>query len=340
MLPRDPRHPSLLSIVVPLFNEQASIDALIPRVMQVLESEGLNAEIILVDDGSADDTWDKMVAWRANHENLTLVALSRNFGKEIAITAGLDVTEGDAVIIMDGDLQHPPETIPAFLRRWREGYDIVYGVRRDRSEDGAARRAATKAFYRVFNRLSNTPITPDAGDFRLMDRKVVEAIRRMRERARFMKGIYSWVGFKSTPVEFDVVSREGGRSSFSRSRLFALAFDGILSFSTAPLRMAVVLGAIFAGISISAGLYFLGRTLLLGVDTPGFATIIVSTLALSGLILLQLGLMGLYLGRIYEEVKGRPLYLVRDLVGRAAAENAEPGAAARRHIKDLVRPPA
>ena len=340
MLPRDPRHPSLLSIVIPLFNEQASIDALIPRVTQVLEAEGLNAEIILVDDGSSDDTWDKMVAWRAARENLTLVALSRNFGKEIAITAGLDVTEGDAVIIMDGDLQHPPETIPAFLRRWREGYDIVYGVRRDRSEDGAARRAASKAFYRVFNRLSNTPITPDAGDFRLMDRKVVEAIRRMRERARFMKGIYSWVGFKSTPVEFDVVSREGGRSSFSRSRLFALAFDGILSFSTAPLRMAVVLGAIFAGISISAGLYFLGRTLLLGVDTPGFATIIVSTLALSGLILLQLGLMGLYLGRIYEEVKGRPLYLVRDLVGRAALEDASPGAAARRHIKDLVRPPA
>ena len=340
MLPRDPRHPSLLSIVIPLFNEQASIDALIPRVMAVVDAEGLTAEIILVDDGSSDATWDKMVAWRANYENLTLVALSRNFGKEIAITAGLDVAEGDAVIIMDGDLQHPPETIPGFLRRWREGYDIVYGVRRDRSEDGAARRAATKAFYRVFNRLSNTPITPDAGDFRLMDRKVVEAIRRMRERARFMKGIYSWVGFKSIPVEFDVESREGGRSSFSRSRLFALAFDGILSFSTAPLRMAVVLGAIFAAISISAGLYFLGRTLLLGVDTPGFATIIVSTLALSGLILLQLGLMGLYLGRIYEEVKGRPLYLVRDLVGRAAPEHMAPGVAARRHIKDLVQPPA
>ena len=343
MLPRDPRHPSLLSIVIPLFNEQESIDALIPRVTGMLAAEGLTAEIILVDDGSSDQTWDKMVAWRAAHDNLTLVALSRNFGKEIAITAGLDVAEGDAVVIMDGDLQHPPETIPLFLRRWREGHDIVYGVRRDRSEDGAARRAASKAFYRVFNRLSSTPITPDAGDFRLMDRKVVEAIRRMRERARFMKGIYSWVGFKSIPVEFDVVSREAGRSSFSRSRLFALAFDGILSFSTAPLRMAVVVGTAFAVLSISIGLYFLGRTLLLGVDTPGFATIIVSTLALSGLILLQLGLMGLYLGRIYEEVKGRPLYLVRDLVGRSASENTVPGHQGDRlarardlHIKDLV----
>jgi glycosyltransferase involved in cell wall biosynthesis len=350
MLTRDPREPALLSIVIPLFNEQASIDALIPRVTEVLEAAGLSAEIILVDDGSSDATWDKMVAWRASHENLTLVALSRNFGKEIAITAGLDVAEGDAVVVMDGDLQHPPEMIPVFLRRWREGYDIVYGVRRDRANDGAARRAMSRAFYRVFNSLSNTPITPDAGDFRLMDRKVVEAIRRMRERARFMKGIYSWVGFKSVPVEFDVISRVQGRSSFSGSRLFALAFDGILSFSTAPLRMAVVIGAAIAIVSISMGVYYMGRTLLLGVDVPGFASIIVSTLALSGLILLQLGLMGLYLGRIYEEVKGRPLYLVRDLMGKAAREPTLLGAGAltraraageQRHVKNLVpHPPA
>lgn len=339
MLPRDPRDPSLLSIVIPLYNEEGSIDALIPRLQDVLEAESLAAEIILVNDGSADHTWNKMVAWRGVHENLTLVDLSRNFGKEIAITAGLDVADGDAVLIMDGDLQHPPEMIPAFLRRWREGYDIVYGVRRDRSEDGATRRAASRAFYRVFNSLSNTPITPDAGDFRLMDRKVVEAIRRMRERARFMKGIYSWVGFKSIPVEFDVISRAAGKSSFSPARLFALAFDGILSFSTAPLRMAVMIGAVFATVSISMGLYYMGRTLILGVDTPGFATIIVSTLALSGLILLQLGLMGLYLGRIYEEVKGRPLYLVRELVGRAAQDARARGALTRtrdRHIRDLV----
>lgn len=356
MLTRDPSEPALLSVVIPLFNEQGAIDALIPRVTEVLEAAGLNAEIILVDDGSTDATWDKMVAWRGSHENLTLVALSRNFGKEIAITAGLDVAEGDAVVVMDGDLQHPPEMIPVFLRRWREGFDIVYGVRRDRSKDGATRRAASRAFYRVFNSLSNTPITPDAGDFRLMDHKVVEAIRRMRERARFMKGIYSWVGFKSVPVEFDVISRVQGRSSFSGSRLFALAFDGILSFSTAPLRMAVVIGAAIAMVSISMGAYYMGRTLILGVDVPGFASIIVSTLALSGLILLQLGLMGLYLGRIYEEVKGRPLYLVRDLVGKAPPEPtilgagtlmgsrapAEPRPAKdhiKNHVKDLVPHP-
>ena len=337
MLPRQPREPKLLSVVIPLFNEQGSIDALVPRLTEVLEAEGLTAEIILVDDGSSDSTWDKMVAWRATHENLTLVALSRNFGKEIAITAGLDVAEGDAVVIMDGDLQHPPETIPVFLRRWREGYDIVYGVRRDRRDDGATRRALSKAFYRVFNKLSTTPITPDAGDFRLMDRKVVEAIRRMRERARFMKGIYSWVGFKAIPVEFDVTVRQHGKSSFSGSRLFALAFDGILSFSTAPLKAAVLIGALFALGAISLGAYFMFRTLFLGVDTPGFATLIVSTLGLSGLILLQLGIMGLYLGRIYEEVKGRPLYLVRDLVGKSPDSVVAPlHKLSDRHIKDLV----
>src|SRR5262249_26124475 len=155
------------------------------------------------------------VAWHANRDNLTLLTLSRNFGKEIAITAGLDVAEGNVVVIMDADLQHPPELIPEFVERWRRGADIVYGVRPDRPHDGAIRRALSRAFYRVFNSLSKTPITPDAGDFRLMDRKVVDAIRRMRERARFMKGIYSWVGFKSEPVEFEVAARAAGKSSFS-----------------------------------------------------------------------------------------------------------------------------
>jgi glycosyltransferase involved in cell wall biosynthesis len=188
----------------------------------------------------------------------------------------------------------------------------------------------------VFNSLSKTPISPDAGDFRLMDRKVVEAIRRMRERARFMKGIYSWVGFKSTSVEYDVVERAHGTSSFSPFRLFGLAFDGILSFSTAPLKVAVLIGSLLATCSITLGIYYMLRTLILGIDVPGFASLIVSILALSGLILLQLGVMGLYLGRIYEEVKGRPLYLVRDMVGKAAStERVVP---ALRQFKDLVPP--
>ena len=204
MQSREERGPGLLSIIVPMFNEEASLDALFTRLLDVVDRHGLNAEIICVNDGSADATWDRLVLWRSRIDNLVLVNLSRNFGKEIAITAGLDVAEGHAVVIMDGDLQHPPETIIEFIKMWRAGYDIVYGVRSDREHDGALRGWLSNMFYRVFNSLSKTPITPDAGDFRLMDRKVVDAIRRMRERARFMKGIYSWVGFKSVGVEFDV----------------------------------------------------------------------------------------------------------------------------------------
>ncbi len=334
---RDLREPALLSVVIPMFNEAASIDALFARLFPVIAQQGLAAEVICVDDGSSDATWDRLQLWRSQHDIITLVGLSRNFGKEIAITAGLDVAEGNAVVIMDGDLQHPPEVIPAFLERWREGYDIVYGVRNDRTGDSPARRYLSRAFYRVFNALAETPITPDAGDFRLMDRKVVDAIGRLRERARFMKGIYSWVGFKSASVAFEVGARRNGKSSFSLLRLVALAFDGILSFSAAPLRLAVLIGALFALFAISLGMFYLIRTLMFGIDVPGYASIIVSTLALSGLILLQLGLMGLYLGRIYEEVKARPLYLVREMAGRRSAEGASQAApAARRHLKGVV----
>ncbi len=313
---------TLISIVIPLFNEEASVDALMPRLFGFLEREGLKAEVICVDDGSRDATWDKIVAWRATYPALTLVGLSRNFGKEIAIAAGLDLADCDAVVLMDGDLQHPPEVITAFLAQWRAGYDIAYGVRRNRDQDSALRKAFSRAFYRVFNIVSHTPITPDAGDFRLMDRKVVDAIRRMRERARFMKGIYAWVGFKSISVEFDVAERQHGKSSFSPRRLFGLAFDGIISFSSAPLRFAMYAGAIIALLSIAVGAYYLVRTLLFGIDVPGFASLIVSTLALSGFTMLQMGVMGLYLGRIYDEVKARPLYLVRDVIGKPAAFTA------------------
>ncbi len=336
MTPRDLREPTLISIVIPVFNEEASVDTLIPRLFSLFGREGLTADVIFVDDGSKDATWDKLVAWSTRYPALTLVSLSRNFGKEVAIAAGLDMAEGDAVILMDGDLQHPPEVIPSFLARWREGYDIAYGVRRTREQDGAFRRAMSRAFYRVFNSVSNTPITPDAGDFRLMDRKVVDAIRRMRERARFMKGIYSWVGFKSTAVEFDVAERQGGKSSFSSGRLFALAFDGILSFSTAPLRVAMYTGAAIAFAALALGGFYLVRTLLLGIDVPGYASIIVSVLALSGFSMLQLGLMGLYLGRIYEEVKARPLYLVREVVGKKGAEGISGADTNVTRLKNLV----
>jgi len=320
--PRNASDTSQISIVVPLFNEAASVDALIPRLFGLMEREGLAGEVICIDDGSRDGTWDRLLAWSARYPALTLVSLSRNFGKEIAIAAGLDIADGNAVILMDGDLQHPPEVIPAFITQWRAGYDVAYGVRKSRAQDGALRRNFTRAFYRLFNSVSNTPITPDAGDFRLMDRKVVDAIRKMRERARFMKGIYAWVGFKSTPVEFDVTERLHGKSSFSTWRLFKLAFDGLLSFSTVPLRVAVFVGGLVAFAALALGGFYLVRTLLFGIEVPGYASLIVSILALSGFTMLQLGVIGLYLGRIYDEVKARPLYLVREVVGKAANEGA------------------
>jgi glycosyltransferase involved in cell wall biosynthesis len=307
-----------VSVVIPVYNEEASIDALMLRVFGLLERESIEAEVVCIDDGSTDGTWDKLVAWCTRYPALTLVGLSRNFGKEIAIAAGLDIAEGNAVVLMDGDLQHPPEVIPKFIAQWRAGFDIVYGVRSNREQDSPVRRALSNAFYRLFNAVSNTPITPDAGDFRLMDRKVVDAIRRMRERARFMKGIYSWVGFRSVAVEFDVGPRRHGKSSFSPTRLFALAFDGILSFSTVPLRIAMYSGAVIALAALALGAFYLFRTITLGIDVPGYASLIVSVLALSGFMMLQIGLVGLYLGRIYDEVKARPLYLVREIVGRPA----------------------
>ncbi len=332
----DRRAPHLLSVVLPFFNEAESVDGLMKRLLGVLDRQPVPYEVICVDDGSSDETWTKLAAWRETCESLTLIALSRNFGKEIAITAGLDAAEGDCTLLMDSDLQHPPEAIAGMVAKWTEGYDVVTGVRRDRSSDGIFRRAFTRLFYRAFNAVSSTPITPDAGDFRLLDRKVVDAIRRMRERARFMKGIYGWVGFKNTTVTFDVEDRRHGHSSFSPLRLFALAFDGILSFSTAPLRLAMYAGAIIATFALALGAYYLVRTALYGIDVPGYASIIISTLALSGFTMLQIGVMGLYLGRIYEEVKARPLYLVRDIVLREGAHAKADRATTVRHLKNLV----
>jgi glycosyltransferase involved in cell wall biosynthesis len=336
-MPASNRHaPNLLSIVLPFFNEAASVDTLMTRLLGVLDSQPLPYEIICVDDGSSDNTWLHLGAWRERCDSVTLIGLSRNFGKEIAITAGLDAAEGDCTIIMDSDLQHPPEVIAEMIAKWTEGFDVVTGVRRDRSSDGFLRRTLTKLFYRSFNAVSQTPITPDAGDFRLLDRKVVEAIRRIRERARFMKGIYGWVGFKNTVVPFDVEERLHGRSSFSPLRLFALAFDGILSFSTAPLRVAMYVGGIIAFSALTLGIIYILQVAIFGIDVPGYASIIVSTLALSGFTMLQIGITGLYLGRIYDEVKARPLYLVREMVLREGAVAGAERAATVRQLKTLV----
>jgi glycosyltransferase involved in cell wall biosynthesis len=300
-----------VSVVVPCYNEENSVDELLTRLKTVADASTHVFEVICVNDGGSDGTWAKLTAWRSQWDALKLIDLSRNFGKEIAMMAGIDRARGGAVVLMDGDLQHPPEVIAEFIELWQQGHDVVIGMRRDRSADSATRQAASRAFYRIFNMLSETPISSQHGDFRLMDRRVVDAVRRMRERSRFMKGIYAWVGFGSIGVEFDAPERKYGQTSFSVRRLFNLAFDGLLSFSTVPLRLGVMLGAVVALGATTMGIYYLVKYLVFGIDVPGFPSLIVAILLLSGIILAKLGLVGLYIGRIYEEVKGRPLYVVR-----------------------------
>jgi len=301
-----------VSVVVPLYNEAASLAELFARLGAVAAQDPARFEFVFIDDGSADATWDTVTELAKDRTDCKLIRLSRNFGKETALSAGIDAATGDAVVLMDGDLQHPPELILEFLAHWRQGHDVVYAVRRAREADGALRGALTRVFYRAFNALSDTKIVPDAGDFRLMSRRVVDAIRLLKERSRFMKGIYAWVGFDGVGVPFDAPPRKHGQSTFSLAGLFKFAFEGLMSFSTVPLKLGIILGGAVAAFALILGAFFFTRTVLFGIDVPGYASIIVSVLALGGLILLQLGLVGLYVGRVLEEVKGRPLYVVRD----------------------------
>ncbi|KRE17941.1 glycosyl transferase family 2 [Bosea sp. Root381] len=316
-----PRHPSSrpeLSIVVPVHNEADSLPLLVERLKQVLDGAVSSWELVCVDDGSRDGTLSVLKQLSANDGRISAISFSRNFGKEIAIAAGLDHAAGDAVVIMDADLQHPPETIPAFLQKWREGFLNVYGQRSDRDGESALKRNFARMFYRLFARFGETELPEGAGDFRLLDRKVVDALRALPERARFSKGLYAWVGFPGTGVTFDVAEREHGETKFRYRKLFSFAFDGLSSFSTVPLKIATWAGAVIALISTFTALYFVIRTMVFGTDLPGFPSLIVSIMFFSGIQLLSLGMIGEYVGRIFAEVKRRPLYLIGERVGFAA----------------------
>ena len=312
--PRASRWPEL-SIVVPVLNEADNLALLVERLRAVLTGEVASWEIVFVDDGSRDETLAVIRDLNAADPRISAVSFSRNFGKEIAIAAGLDHALGDAVIIMDADLQHPPETIPAFLAKWREGYLNVYGQRTDREGETRMKRGFAKLFYRIFGYFGETPLPEGAGDFRLLDRKAVDALRALPERARFSKGLYAWVGFRSAGVPFHVAEREHGQSKFKYRKLFSFAFDGLSSFSTVPLKIATWSGVLIAVIATLSALYFMLRTLLFGTDLPGFPSLIVSIMFFSGIQLVSLGMIGEYVGRIFAEVKRRPLYLIGERVG-------------------------
>jgi glycosyltransferase involved in cell wall biosynthesis len=305
----------VLSLVVPCYNEAAGLASFWARAGDALSALGIPAEAVFVDDGSRDATFAVLSGLAARDPRVRVVALSRNFGKEIALAAGLDHARGDAVVPIDADLQHPPEMIATLVARWREGNDVVIALRRDRATDGLMRRWASNLFHRLFSTVSATSVPRGAGDFRLLARPVVDALRRMPERTRYMKGMYAWVGFRTATVDYDVDDRAAGRSSYSFLRLWRLAIDGIVSFSALPLRVSSFLGALFALVAIGYGAWLVARTMAHGVDVPGYASLMVVVLFLGGVQLLSLGVIGEYLGRIYDEVKARPLYVVRAKLG-------------------------
>ena len=310
-----PDGPPELSIIVPVFNEAANIAPLTGALAPVLASCVASFEIIFVDDGSSDATMDEVRAANTRDARIRAISFSRNFGKEIAIAAGLDYARGSAAVIMDADLQHPPEMIPAFVKLWREGYKNVYGQRVDRAADSRLRRALTHRFYDLFDAFGETRLPPGAGDFRLLDQQAVAALRGMGERARFSKGLYAWIGFKSVGVPFEVAGRAHGVSKFSYRKLTRFALDGLMSFSTLPLKVWTIVGTLVSAFALLAAVYFLTRTFVQGVDVPGYASLIVSILFFAGVQLVSLGVLGEYIGRIFAEVKRRPLYLVADTVG-------------------------
>jgi len=304
-----------LSLVIPMHDEAAVLDVLFQRLDETVGKLGLDLEIVCVDDGSRDATWASMSARAAADPRIRLVGLSRNFGKEAALTAGLDVATGDLVVPLDADLQDPPELIAEFVTLWEQGYDVVYGVRADRSSDSRVKRWTAGAFYRLFNVVADQPIPASTGDFRLMDRAVVEALKALPERNRFMKGLFAWVGFRQVGVPYVRPERAAGFSSFPYSRLFRFALDGMTSFSTVPLRVWTAVGVGSAVVAMVAAVAIVIRVLVVGRDVPGYASLMVVILFAFALQMIALGVLGEYIGRMYQEVKGRPIYLIRDRVG-------------------------
>ena len=311
----------LLSIVVPVHNEQDSIAPFLERTVPILdavmEKHGPNRtfEILFVDDGSRDRTNDVLEEHRAKDQRIGIVTLARNFGKDQALAAGLSYTAGQAVVPIDVDLQDKPELIPDMVDKWVEGYDIVYAAREDRSSDSALKRLTAAAFYSVYNAMAERPIPHDAGDFRLLSREVVEVLNRFPERARFMKGLFAWVGYRQCALPFSREERTTGETSWSYWKLWNFAIDGITSSTTVPLRIWSYLGAIIAFIAFTYAGFLIVRTLIYGVDVPGYASLTVLVLFFGGINLLSVGIIGEYLGRTYTEVKARPLYIVRDTSG-------------------------
>ena len=307
---------SQVSIVVPCYNEEEVIAETHRRLRAVANAmEGIDIEMLYIDDGSTDRTLEKLRALSRQENCVRVVSLSRNYGHQIAITAGLHNADGDAVVLIDADLQDPPEVIPEMIKKWRDGYDVVYGVRASRDGETPFKLWTAKAFYRFINRLSETEIPLDTGDFRLIDRKVVNAFREMPERDRFVRGMVSWLGFRQTPFRYERSSRFAGETKYPFKKMVRFALDGILSFSMVPLRVATYAGFGASALAVLGILYALGLRLFTNIWVPGWTALMIAVLFMGGVQLLSLGIIGEYVGRIYGESKRRPLYLVDSYLG-------------------------
>ena len=300
----------ILSLICPCYNEEEVISFFITSLDKILKNINLSYEVIIINDGSTDNSLNILKKLQNNYSNIKIINLSRNFGKEAALTAGLDKASGDAIIPIDVDFQDPPNLIPKLVSKWQEGFDVVLAKRKDRTNDHFLKSFSAKYFYKFHNKISDLEIPDNVGDFRLISKRVLEALKQLPENQRFMKGIFAWVGYKTTTVEYKREKREAGTSNFNGWKLWNFAIDGITSFSTLPLRVWTYLGFIISFLSFIYGTVIVIKTLILGVDLPGYASILASILFLGGIQLIGIGVLGEYIGRIYIESKKRPTYII------------------------------
>ena len=314
-----------ISVVIPMKDEQDGLSILFSRLIPILEGLGRPYEIVCVNDGSTDNTVAALIGMQRKHPQITIVDLSRNFGKEAALTAGIQHARGAAVIPLDADLQDPPELIPDMVAKWDAGAEVVLAIRCRRDTDTPFKRWTAKTFYRLINRMSEVPIPPNAGDFRLMSRQVVDALLSLPERNRFNKGLFAWLGFDTATVEYERPQRENGHSKWAYRRLWTFAMDGVTAFSSLPIRIWTYIGLAFAAFALFYGAVMIFRALFLdNIGVPGYASLMVSILFSSGVILTGLGVVGEYISRIYVEVKQRPLYIVRGVIRKdSSTESAD-----------------
>ena len=308
-------HPVDISIIVPMYNEEAVLDIFFTRIKAIMKKiPSCRYEIICINDGSRDNTYPFLLKYAKKDKEIKIINFSRNFHKEQALFAGIENCTGRAAILIDADLQDPPELIPEFIKKWRSGYQVVYGERQDRQSDGLFKRVTANAFYRIYNKIAEYPIPHNVGDFRLIDRKVIEAVKTIKEKKLFMKGLLNWVGFKSVGIPYTRPERAAGTTKWNYWKLWNFALDGITSSTTLPLRIWTYIGSLMAFISLSYGLYITLRTLIYGIDVPGYASLLVCILFLGGIQFLVLGIFGEYLARILIEVKNRPLYIIDEKI--------------------------